>query len=45
MTMPGSVLKIGTLLMLSALLVGCGTVEGVGRDISDASVAVRSWFR
>ena len=30
---------------LLVLLAGCGTVEGMGRDISDGAVAVRSWFR
>jgi peptide/nickel transport system substrate-binding protein len=33
------------LLMLVVVLAGCGTVEGIGRDISDASVAVRGWLR
>ncbi|MEL7212094.1 MAG: entericidin EcnA/B family protein [Pseudomonadota bacterium] len=23
---------------------GCGTVEGIGRDISDSSRTVRGWF-
>ncbi|MEL6509259.1 MAG: entericidin EcnA/B family protein [Pseudomonadota bacterium] len=23
---------------------GCGTVEGIGRDISDGSRTVRGWF-
>jgi len=26
------------------MLAGCGTVEGVGKDISGASRGVRSWF-
>jgi predicted small secreted protein len=30
---------------LVLMLAGCGTVEGMGRDISDGAVAVRSWFR
>jgi predicted small secreted protein len=33
------------LLILVVVLAGCGTVEGMGRDISDGAVAVRSWFR
>jgi predicted small secreted protein len=43
--MPGVTLKIALLLTLAALLAGCGTVEGMGRDISDASVTVRGWIR
>lgn len=38
-------IRQATLAALIALLAGCGTVEGVGRDISDGAVAVRGWFR
>jgi len=30
---------------LVLVVAGCGTVEGMGRDISDGAVVVRSWFR
>lgn len=29
---------------LITALVGCGTVEGAGRDISGAARSVKSWF-
>ncbi|MBU2962353.1 entericidin EcnA/B family protein [Citreicella sp. C3M06] len=29
---------------LAATLAGCGTVDGVGQDISSASRTVQSWF-
>ncbi|RAK10468.1 putative small secreted protein [Salipiger aestuarii] len=29
---------------LAALVAGCGTVDGVGQDISSASRTVQSWF-
>lgn len=32
------------LLGLAAVLAGCGTVEGVGHDISSGARAVRGWF-
>ena len=31
-------------LALITILVGCGTVEGAGRDISGAARGVKSWF-
>ena len=36
---------LAILALMVAVLAGCGTVEGIGRDISDASFAVRGWFR
>lgn len=32
------------LTLVALALAGCNTVEGVGRDISGASNAVRGWF-
>lgn len=31
-------------LLLMGLLAGCGTVEGIGRDIQDGSRTVRNWL-
>lgn len=33
-----------TALVLIALIAGCATVDGVGRDISGAARGVQSWF-
>lgn len=38
-----AILGLGAGLIL--MLAGCGTVEGMGRDISDGATAVRGWFR
>lgn len=38
-------IRLAGLVVLVALLAGCGTIEGVGRDISDGAVTVRGWFR
>ena len=38
-------IRLAGLAVLVALLAGCGTIEGVGRDISDGAVTVRGWFR
>lgn len=32
------------ILGLLAVLAGCGTIEGVGEDVSAASRTVQSWF-
>ncbi|MCM2561180.1 entericidin EcnA/B family protein [Lutimaribacter sp. EGI FJ00015] len=32
------------LVALVALLAGCGTIDGVGQDISGAARTVQSWF-
>ncbi|APX24193.1 MAG: entericidin EcnA/B family protein [Rhodobacteraceae bacterium] len=38
-------MKQATLLAaLAVLLAACGTIDGVGRDISNASRTVESWF-
>ncbi|APZ54717.1 entericidin EcnA/B family protein [Salipiger abyssi] len=37
-------MKQALLLGVLALLAGCGTVDGVGQDISSASRTVQSWF-
>ncbi len=36
---------IAALALTVAVLAGCGTIDGIGRDISDASYAVRGWLR
>jgi predicted small secreted protein len=36
---------LAALTLAVAVLAGCGTVEGIGRDISDASYTVRGWLR
>ena len=38
--------KLRTLsaLVLIALITGCATVDGIGRDISGAARGVQSWF-
>jgi predicted small secreted protein len=36
---------LALLILVLVVLAGCGTVEGMGRDISDGAVALRSWFR
>ncbi|MGY9045771.1 hypothetical protein P775_14745 [Puniceibacterium antarcticum] len=33
-----------TALVLLTLLAGCGTVDGVGQDISSGSRTVQTWF-
>jgi len=30
--------------MIAAGLTGCGTIDGIGRDISGAARGVESWF-
>jgi predicted small secreted protein len=37
--------KFAILALMVAVVAGCNTVEGMGRDVSDAAVAVRDWFR
>ncbi|HBM58933.1 MAG TPA: entericidin EcnA/B family protein [Citreicella sp.] len=37
-------MKQALLLSLLAALAACGTVDGVGQDISSASRTVQSWF-
>ncbi len=37
-------MKMMIALCALALLAGCGTVEGAGRDISGAARGVQSWF-
>jgi predicted small secreted protein len=32
-------------LTLAAALAGCGTVDGIGQDISGAARTVEGWFR
>ncbi|ETA49544.1 MULTISPECIES: hypothetical protein [Ponticoccus] len=37
-------MKQALLLTLALMLAGCGTVDGIGQDISDGSRMVRGWF-
>lgn len=32
------------LIILTAALASCGTVEGIGKDISSGAQAVQGWF-
>jgi predicted small secreted protein len=36
---------IAALALTVVVLAGCGTIDGIGRDISDASYTVRGWLR
>lgn len=42
--MKQAVIRITMLFALGLGLAGCGTVDGIGQDISDASREVRGWF-
>ncbi|WP_101066463.1 entericidin EcnA/B family protein [Roseovarius salinarum] len=37
-------MKKAIALALVAMLAGCATVDGIGRDISGAARGVQSWF-
>lgn len=36
--------RLALALALAALAAGCGTIEGLGRDISAGAQTVQSWF-
>ncbi len=40
----GRTMRNLTALALIAVMAGCATVDGVGRDISGAARGVQSWF-
>lgn len=36
--------RVILILCAAALVAGCGTIDGVGQDISSSSRVVRGWF-
>lgn len=36
--------QAGIALLLATILAGCGTVDGIGRDISSGAQRVQGWF-